>query len=190
MVLPFDWVRRSFAVGANTSFQPVGRLAYNMEFHLPSFALREQPASKGSPLRHGAHGKPLRACRDLSFLRGQTVDSECQAKYGIYEVQISCVVSGVDDWQWVAYLFTDTDHDGDESTDKVTADRVLSPEDYREDLISGLDADCPIWYPRLYFLKTFEVQSKKVKKEWDILIRHLRREIHKYVRFSTLILQS
>ena len=161
-----------------------------MRFHLPSFALREQPPSEGLPLRHGAHGKPLRAWRDLSFLRGQTVDPECQGKYGIYEAHISCIVCGVDNWQWVAYAFIDTDHDGDKSTDKVTVDRVMSPQGYCEDLISGLDANYPIWNPRLYFLKIFEVRSKQVKEEWDLLVRNLLCDIHKYVHLSTPIFQE
>jgi hypothetical protein len=160
-----------------------------MEFHLPFFALRKTPPPDGSPPK--AHGKRLRELKDLSFLKGQNTEPKDQEKYCIYQAQISCVVCGLDEWQWVAYTFVDakhdsyafvdTEHDGDDSTDKAT------PGEVNEDPIAcGLDASKPIWKPRQYFLRAFEIRAKRVKQEWDQLVRKLELDINEFVCCVTL----
>jgi hypothetical protein len=153
-----------------------------MEFHLPFFALRKIPPPHGSPPR--AYGKRLRESKDISFLNGQNTGSEDRENYCIYQAQISCVVCGLDDSNWVAYAFVDTKHDddGDDSADKAT-----SSEELNEDPIAcGLDARLPIWKPRQYFLKVFEIRAKQARQEWDRLIRKLVLDIEEYVCCVTL----
>jgi len=153
-----------------------------MEFHLPFFALRKTTPRDGSPPK--AYGKRLRESKDLSFLKGQNTGPEGQENYRIYQAQISCVVCGLDDWQWVTYAFVDTEHDdnGDDSADKAT-----SSEGINEDPITcGLDANLPIWKPRQYFLKVFEIRAKQIRQEWDQLVRKLVLDISEYVCCATL----
>jgi hypothetical protein len=151
-----------------------------MEFHLPFFAFRKTSPLDGSPRR--AHGKRLRKFKDLSFLKGQNSESEDQENYCIYQAQISLVVCGVDEWQWVAYAFVDTEHDGDD-----LADKAASSERFKEDPITyGLDASLPIWKPRQYFLKVFEIRARQTRQEWDQLVRKLVLDISEYVCCATL----
>jgi hypothetical protein len=153
-----------------------------MEFHLPFFALRKTPPSDGSPPR--AHGNRLRESKDLSFLKGRNTGPEEQENYCIYQAQISCVVCGLDDWQWVAYAFVDTEHDNDGDD---LADKATSFEGLNEDPIAcGLDANLPIWKPRQYFLKVFEIRAKQTRQEWDQLVRKLVLDISEYVCCVTL----
>lgn len=153
-----------------------------MEFHLPFFALRKTSPRDSSPPR--AYGKRLREVKDLSFLKGQDTWIEDQENYCIYQAQISCVVWGLDDWQWVAYAFVDTEHDNDGDD---LADKATSFEGLNEDPIAcGLDASLPIWKPRQYFLKVFEIRAKQTRKEWDQLVRKLVLDISEYVCCVTL----
>jgi hypothetical protein len=153
-----------------------------MEFHLPFFALRKTSPSDCSPTR--AHGKRLRESKDLSFLKGQNTKPGEQENYCIYQAQISCVVCGLDDWQWVAYAFVDTEHDND---DDDLVDKATSLEELNEDPIAcGLDASLPIWKPRQYYLKVFEIRVKQTRQEWDQLVRKLVLDISEYVCCVTL----
>ena len=61
--------------------------------------------------------KRLREMKDLSFLKGQNTGPEGQERYCIYQAQFSCVVCGLDEWQWVVYGFIDTKHNGDDDGD-------------------------------------------------------------------------
>jgi hypothetical protein len=147
-----------------------------MEFHLPFFALRKTPPPNSSPR---AHGKRLREMKDLSFLKGQNTGPEDQENYCIYPAQISCVVWGLDEWQWAAYAFVDTEHndDSDDSAEGINEDPIAA---------CGLDASRPIWKPRQYFLKVFEVRAKQARQEWDHLVRRLVLDIDEYVCYVTL----
>jgi hypothetical protein len=158
-----------------------------MEFHLPFFALRKTPPPGSSPLR--AYRKRLRKMKDLSFLRGENTDLEDQESYCIYQAQISYVVWGLDEWQWIVYAFVDTKHNdgdgdgnGDDSVDKATSSKGLS----EDPITCGLDTSLPIWKPRQYFLKAFEIRAKEVRQEWDQLIRRLVLDISEYVCCVTL----
>jgi hypothetical protein len=122
----------------------------------------------------------LREWKDLSFLKGQNTEPEDKKNHRIYQAQISCVVYGFDEWKWDAYAFVDTEHelhDGDDLADKGTP----SEEYYEDPIASGQDARRPIWKPRQYFLKTFEIRAKEIRREWDQLVRHLVLAISQYV---------
>jgi hypothetical protein len=112
----------------------------------------------------------------------QTSESQDQEKYSIREAQISCVISGSDDWRWVSYAFVDTDFDGDEF-----GDGVMPYEDLHWDPIAAgnLEANMPIWKPREYFLKVFEIRIIQVQKEWDLLVRKVELSIDRYVSCHT-----
>lgn len=114
----------------------------------------------------------------------QPSGSQGQEKYGIRETQISCVISGSDDWRWVSYAFVDTDFDGDEFGDTVMSSEGLHWD--RDPITAGnLDANTPIWKPREYFLRVFEIRIIQVRKEWDLLVRKVELGIDRYVSCHT-----
>jgi hypothetical protein len=113
----------------------------------------------------------------------QTSGSQDQENFGIREAQISCVISGSDDWRWVSYAFVDTDFDGDEFGDKAMSHEGL----HWDPIAAGgnLEANMPIWKPREYFLKVFEIRIIQVRKEWDFLVRKVELSIGRYVSCHT-----
>lgn len=48
-----------------------------------------------------------------------------------------------------------------------------------EPALGGLDADCPIWNPREYFLMIVKTRMKQVLKEWECLVEAVERRIPK-----------
>ena len=162
-----------------------------MEFHLPFFALRKLPLSNSAA--PSARGKRLRDSEDLSILIRNKTEPESQENYRLHKAQMSCIIHGFDEWHWVAYAFEDTEHDpkvdDDEVDDgEVGGDEAIFPQEIDEDLIvCGHDANKPIWRPRQYFLKAFEVHIKIVREEWDELVHKLEADRMEYVRLLTLI---
>lgn len=99
---------------------------------------------------------------------------------------------GYDEWQWTACAFLDNAHesgdlygaeetnDGDcEDGETIVGQKV---DGFDEDPIaSGLYASTPIWRPRQYFTKAFEVNIKEVSQEWHELVRKMEYDIIVYV---------
>jgi hypothetical protein len=142
---------------------------FQMEFHLPYFCLRKGPldlsGDKKFLRRANAKSRRRSRYRDASFLRLNSIDSSDSEEkgsnktWGIYECQISAVVTGRNKWQWTAYSFADTGSDRQryENTDGF-------------DPISELDTSNPVWKPREYFLKALQSNVKEVREEWEYLI--------------------
>jgi hypothetical protein len=173
-----------------------------MEFHLPFFALRKVLPQDGLPEPRpesppNTHGKRLRNPRDILLLKPESIKPEDKETYRLYPAQISCVVYGYSEWQWLAYAFADTehtehDHEGGYEWPHVD-DRVVDSaeatfsEGLTEDPITcAPDASLPIWRPRQYFLKAFEIQAKKVMQEWDPVVHKLVVDTRAYVCSHTL----
>jgi hypothetical protein len=102
---------------------------------------------------------------------------------------MSCVVHGFDEWQWTTWAFEDTEHDAEESTGvddgpgPAAAEPVFCPTINEDPIACGLDANMPIWRPRQYFLKAFEIRIQKVRDEWDELVHRLEVDKREYVCF-------
>jgi hypothetical protein len=114
------------------------------------------------------NGEPLRQSRELPFLSRPTNASETTGDHHyLYEAQTSVIVTGIDDQVWTAYGFVDTYFASGETADNYdTLEGRLSG--CPDPLAAGqLNADQPIWTPREYFLKVFEIRSNQVLKEWD-----------------------
>jgi hypothetical protein len=165
-----------------------------MEIHLPFFALRKISTSDGPPPK--ARGKLLREPTNLSFLKGDNNEPEAQENYRLYPTQISCVVHGFDEWQWTTYAFVDTEHkesedwiDGDDDRDSW-AEVEFSKRIIEDPIACGQHAHLPVWKPRQYFLKVFEIRIKEIRQEWDQLVHKLVTDISAYVRNLTLSLRK
>jgi hypothetical protein len=90
---------------------------FQMEFHLPFFALRKAPPSNSSPIK--TREKALRGWVELTLLTRDKTESEGQENYRLHKAQMSCVVHGFDEWQWVAHTFEDTKHEYEDDGNPV-----------------------------------------------------------------------
>jgi hypothetical protein len=163
---------------------------FQMEFHLPFFALRKCPQPNYS------HNKPpIHSIRKLTYISltdGETSVSGGQEVYQLHEAQASCVVYGHDEWQWTACAFLDNAHesgdlydagefqDGDVEDGEAIVDQKVDGFD-EDPIATGLPVSKPIWRPRQYFTKVFEVNIKEVSQEWHELIHKMECDIMAYV---------
>jgi len=87
--------------------------------------------------------------------------------WGLYEVQISCVVTGWDEFRWIAYGFVDSEIDG-YLADYTEDDLIFDP-------IGGgnFDKDFPHWRPRDYWIKVFEHRIAQVMLRWENLVKEV-----------------
>jgi hypothetical protein len=182
----------AFQTSIAVNFPSDGFLTFQLDLHMPFFLLRKSLPPSDESVRK-VNTKPRRRWIDLSFLKIDTPDSpdkEPKEVWGMYEAQISCVVTGPDDFQWVGYGFVDTEIDGDLDEPPLNEPSLdeLSKDSLNFDPISDgeLDANIPISRPRDYWLKVFEIRIKQVGKEWDYFIYKLELSVNKYVRGQNL----
>ena len=144
---------------------------FQMEFHLPFFALRK--LSQSEEHRSTDLRRPRRLFEDFTLLSEANDQGSSQEMHRLYHGQVSCVVYGNDEWQWTAYSFVDTEHDDDSD---ITIDgEIGSQHEIDEDpIICDVQASrFPIWRPRQYFLKAFAARMQEPRREWDDLIHQL-----------------
>ncbi|KAE9366797.1 hypothetical protein N431DRAFT_417671 [Stipitochalara longipes BDJ] len=159
--------------------------SFQLEFHLPFFALRKVTQSESTTPT--ICGTPLRNRENLNLLTRDKIGPEGQESFLLHEAQISCVLHGFDEWQWITYCFEDAQHEdeGDEVVDRELDEEVTFGEE-DEDPIScrlvHLDTQHPIWRPRQYFLKSFETKIKKFWDEWHALVHRLEIDRSEYIR--------
>jgi hypothetical protein len=170
----------AFQTSIAVKIPSAGFLTFQLDLHLPFFLLRKSTPPEQSVGE--VNTKPRRRWTDMSFLKIDASESQNQEPkevWGIHEGQISCVVAGSDDWRWIGYGFIDTEIDG------FLTD--LSEVDLSFDVIAagGLEANIPIWRPRDYWLKIFEIRIEQVRKEWEYLVHKVEVGVNKYVRGQT-----
>lgn len=95
----------------------------------------------------------------------------------IYEVQVSCLITGIDEDSWVAYQFIDTYYQGNEP---LHQQEQINGYKY-DPLTDGLDANQPIWAPREYFLIVYELRLKQVRHAMHNLVARLLLRLEPYV---------
>jgi hypothetical protein len=170
----------AFQTSIAVKIPSAGFLTFQLDLHLPFFLLRKSAPPKESVGE--VNKKPRRKWTNMSFLKIDTSESQDQKPkevWGIHEVQTTCVVAGSDDWRWVGYGFVDGEIDDcliDLSEVDLSFDRIAAGE---------LEANIPIWRPRDYWLKLFEIRIEKVRKEWEYLIHKLELSVNQYVRDQT-----
>jgi hypothetical protein len=154
-----------------------GFLTFQLDLHLPCFIL-----SKSTPPEEFAgkvNLKPQRNWTDLSFLELERFDlrpKEPMEVWGVQEAQFSFVAAGSDCFQWLGCAFVDAEIDGilaEAFEEDLTHDQIAAGE---------IQASYPIWTPREYWIRVFEIRSGYVSNQWDYLIHKLELGINQYVR--------
>jgi hypothetical protein len=130
-----------------------GYSVFQLEFHLPCFALRMTPQEDLSKRRRKAIHTDW---KDLSFL-GEDAEAGIT---GMYLAHFSLTICGTDNFRWTAYALETKSFD----SDRVDGFRLP---DRRSDEISmgQLDADKTIWDPREYFLTIYHLRANHVLDE-------------------------
>ncbi|KAK5554436.1 hypothetical protein LTR46_007634 [Exophiala xenobiotica] len=147
---------------------------FQLSLHLPYYAWR----CTSHPLddhRRNRNNKPLRQRRDVSLLQ-----PEGKHAY-LYEAQISCVVSAIDEWKWVAYGFVDSYFDDENGENSRT---------YDQDTLNGIhtgpfeygitEADKPPAKARDFFCKVLRIRLKQISQEWEEVLRNLEKSFSGY----------
>jgi hypothetical protein len=153
-----------------------GFLTFQLDLHLPFFILDKSTPPEES--EGNVSLKPRRNWTDLSFLELDKFDlrpKESEEVWSIQEAQFSLVVAGPDHFRWNAYSFVDSEIDG------ILAESFDN--DLPHDQISAgvLEARFPIWTPREYWIRVFELRSRHVRNHWRHLIHKLELGIKSYV---------
>lgn len=103
----------------------------------------------------------------------------------VYEAHISFTVTGLDHKMWTAYAFVDSyfdELDGVQAYDEMKAPR----EGIMDPLTMGnLDAQIPIWNPRLYFIRVVEIRLGQIVVEWNRILKRIEKDIEQYVYTSS-----
>ncbi|KAH4056241.1 hypothetical protein HBH98_032090 [Parastagonospora nodorum] len=146
-----------------------------LEFHLAFLTLRNFTNYDTSASTASAHASGTEL--DVSFLvvncaehRGQ----KCSCKHIIRESQMSVVICGWDDQNWVGWGLFNTSSDPTDEFDPEDQ-RELREDYYAADGEDGpvVDAEDPIWDPRRYWLRIIDIRLQLVLKEWVWLVRNL-----------------
>ena len=126
-------------------------------------------------------GKPLRQSWDLPFLsRVRSAATSADKLYCLYEAQISVAVTGIDHWVWTAYGFVDTYFGSKESVARYHRLKVHTGRP--DPLAAGqIDTNNPIWTPREYLFKVFEIRINEVLREWHVIIDKVEGDVKEYV---------
>ncbi|KAF4341541.1 hypothetical protein FBEOM_4443 [Fusarium beomiforme] len=151
-----------------------GPLVFALEFHLQFFVWCEGGKQFRDP-RKKRNGRPLRQSRQLNYL---TLSDKNEPRVNIYEAQVSCLITGIDEDSWVAYQFADTYYQGNKPLEQVEEYGVKP-----DPLTAGLfDANLPIWTPREYFLIVYECRLKQVRHAMHNLVARLVLRLEPYTQ--------
>lgn len=134
--------------------------------------------------RRKGDGTPLRQKWPWPSLYGtvnsSTTTNKVDKDYSLYEAQISVAITGIDDSVWTAYGFVDTFCRPEES---VKGYHQLTGQGCRPDPLAAghFDVIVPIWTPRQYFLKVFEIRINQVLREWNLIVDMMENEVERYL---------
>ena len=154
---------------------------FQLVFHIPFYVWRESETAREDH-RLNYNAERFRQSQDVSFLNWESSVSNF-----LYEAQISCLISGTDDWRWVAYCFVDTYFDADEGKETVEAYHEISEAGEvifaADPLTFGTsDANMSMQTPREHFLLVFRIRMFQVKREWEQVVAKIQQSIREYVQ--------
>ncbi|KAK8091827.1 hypothetical protein PG997_002188 [Apiospora hydei] len=169
----------AFKADLDVNIPSDGPRTFALSFHLPFYVLRD--TSKGARF-HDPRG--LRNSQDVGFMRDSLqpevgtapeMGTAPPCEY-IYEVGVSCLVTGQNTRFWTAYMFLDDYDEGEEGEilEEYEAQReVLDESCVTLDPFTGRPIAWPLVKPREYFLNVLEVRSRQAGREWRYTVSHL-----------------
>jgi hypothetical protein len=157
-----------------------GCMEYQLEFHIPYFAMRHRRSRDCT----GGRKKAPREWMDIDFLNTKRTTPKRDSICGIHRAQISVTICGTDNTRWTAYCFEDRYFDedgemgGDEQTDEHQSDQIARGAFGAEDIIRD---------SREYFMRVFLIRMRQVHLERTNLVRHIESgiKVHLWSRFSS-----
>ena len=149
-----------------------------LEFHLPCFVLRRSrsPEPDTRPFVR-AKTKFLRQHGKLPGLLSDPLDPSTVEF--LYEIQISLLLTGWDEWCWTAHCWVDAYFGSVES--------IRTYDDNELDGPTGRDRDVPEWNPRGWFLLVLAYRFKKITKEWAAMVGTMDARLQAYVNQFSFI---
>ncbi|KAH7109217.1 hypothetical protein EDB81DRAFT_930051 [Dactylonectria macrodidyma] len=165
---------------------------FQLVFDLPCYVLRTAPRHRQpTDPRENGKGGPLREVIDLSFLQRSPLSPPPTEMDYLCQAQISLLITGTHDSQWVAYFFVDTyfeDQDASESVEKYQELRGNDQNERHVDPLTGGQSDAPIpdLTPQEYFLIVIEPRLRQCKDEWHNTVTNMRHKIESYVNLCPL----
>jgi hypothetical protein len=97
---------------------------------------------------------------------------------------MSVIVTGIDHWVWAAIGCFETYFGSKESVDGYDQMKGRCGRRWgRPDplAVGQINAHEPIWTPREYFLRVFQVRVSQVLREWNLIGSKLEEEVKRYV---------
>ncbi|KAK5547608.1 hypothetical protein LTR23_002361 [Exophiala sp. CCFEE 6169] len=149
---------------------PPGWPIFQLSLHLPYYVWRSSPEPHEDS-RLDRSGQPMRHVRDVSLL-----NSAGETSF-LYEAQISCVVSGIDEWRWVGYCFVDSYFDGENTTQD---DGDMTYEYHADPDPRNIDT------ARKFFMKVLRIRVKQITVEWEGVVRNVEKSFRKFARVRAL----
>jgi hypothetical protein len=151
---------------------------FQFAVHLPYFVWRRKECQDH---RRDTNDSPLRKTQNVSFLNWKNPDRSGF----LYEAQISCVVSGRDQYRWLAYCFVDNYFDaGEEERESVLSyhENSLGEDGTLMDPLTygSSTEDKPIERPREYFLEVLQARLGQVQREWQQVVAKVEQSIREY----------
>ncbi|KEF55804.1 uncharacterized protein A1O9_08555 [Exophiala aquamarina CBS 119918] len=145
---------------------------YHLNFNLPYFALRSSKTPRKDE-RMYSDKDALRHFYDVSFLNGK---KDPDTSSFLYEAQISCTVSGIDDEIWTGYFFIDTYFNPESKGEAVRSydQDSLAERGTRVDPFTQghheVDRNTTTRNPREYFLTVLRFRLQQVTNEWTKVV--------------------
>lgn len=159
-----------------------------MEFSFPLRIWRTGSSVMSDSRSRTANGRSLRSSRDVTFLRHLCDNHhEDGSKDAIYSSQISCTVTGTDQYRWTGILLAEDWFEiqrDDPTPDAVERYDIALRDGMMFDPLARGQADATTtpWYPRSYFLNILEVRLLQVHDEWFVVLLRLEENIKEAVR--------
>ncbi|KAK0371602.1 hypothetical protein CLIM01_11028, partial [Colletotrichum limetticola] len=179
------------------SFSTEGLETFALQFSFPYRVWRSSAKPMSDNRKKKPSGEPLRASRNVTFLRRLAKHGETQTQTDvIHATNISCMVTGYDQSRWTGLVFSETWFD--EILDDPSPDMIAR---YENDFLDGLvfdplcrgkdDATKSRWSPRPYFIRVLEIRILQIHREWAFvcynLDRHMRAITERHKEFITRV---
>jgi hypothetical protein len=125
--------------------------------------------------------------RDLSFLDLQIPStSGTKRTHGILKSHISIVIIGSDPTQWAGFCFIDDD-DEEAGLEEAVSSNPDDLQQFSQDPIAGdenivVDADLPIFDPRVYFVMVVQRRIAKIHSSWRFIVDYIEQAIDQVCR--------